>query len=50
MKLTKLQQIMKQDIERAIRWWLPGNYRLADRKLRRDAGVKRKETGGNENG
>jgi len=46
MKLTKMQEVMKRDIERSIRWWLPGNYRLVDRRVRKDAGVKKTKTGG----
>ena len=48
--LTVWQRIMKQDIERAIRWWLPGNYRLSDREQRKDDGTKKMEKGGVEHG
>lgn len=48
-KLTKRQEVWKDLLERAIKHFLPDNYRLTDRKERKDKGVKRIK-GGEENG
>ncbi len=40
-KLTRTQENAKRAIEWVIKRYLPGNYRLTNRKVRKDAGTKR---------
>ncbi len=40
-KLTRTQENAKRAIEWVIKRYLPENYRLTNRKVRKDAGTKR---------